>query len=60
MFDRMRDCGAVIGGGPSGRFFHAAVAPPALPAADALKTLVLLLGALSTSDRPLSQVAALS
>lgn len=56
----LRETGGALGGGASGRIFHAPASPPcpALPAADALRTLALLLGALSTSDRPLSEVAA--
>jgi len=48
----MRHTGAPLGGGPSGRFWHAAEGPP-LP--DALMTLTLLLKLLSQSDLPLSQ-----
>ncbi len=45
-------CGAVFGGGPSGRFWYAG--DTAAP--DALLTLSLLLVILSQSDRPLSEV----
>ena len=49
----MRDHRALIGGGPSGRYWYPA-GPFAVP--DALKTLSLLLVLLSRDDRPLSQV----
>ena len=48
----MRTSGALLGGGPSGRIWHR----EAVPAADALKTLTMLLAILSKSDAPLSQV----
>jgi hypothetical protein len=51
MYLIMRDTGAIIGGGPSGRVWYAGGA-----AADALRTLALLLVILSQSDRPLSLV----
>ncbi len=49
----MRQHGATLGGGPTGRFWYAATGPP-LP--DALMTLTLLLVILSRSDRRLSEV----
>jgi hypothetical protein len=48
----MRRAGAALGGGPSGRLWHARVGPP-LP--DGLMTLTLLLKLLSQSDRSLSE-----
>ena len=48
----MRTSGALLGGGTSGRIWHR----EAVPAADALKTLTMLLAILSKSDAPLSQV----
>jgi phosphomannomutase len=53
MDDAMRRHAAALAGGPSGRFWYGAP-----PLADALRTVSLLLMLLSTSDRPLSQVAA--
>jgi len=51
----MRQHGAILGGGPSGRFWHAGYAAgPPLP--DALMTLTLLLELLSRTDDPLSVV----
>ena len=44
---------AILGGGSDGRFWYSTAGPP-LP--DALMTLTLLLGILSQSDRPLSEV----
>jgi len=49
----MRQHDALLGGGPSGRFWHAV---GRLPLADALRTLTLLLVLLSRDDRPLSEV----
>jgi phosphomannomutase len=49
----MQKYGALLGGGSDGRCWYAALGPP-LP--DALMTLTLLLGILSQSDRPLSEV----
>jgi phosphomannomutase len=43
---------ALLGGGPSGRFWYAV----GHPSADALRTLTLLLALLSRSDRPFSEV----
>ena len=45
----MRDQHAVLGGGPSGRYWHAV---GRLPLPDALRTLTLLLVLLSRDDRP--------
>jgi phosphomannomutase len=45
--------GAALGGGPSGRFWHAEAG---LPLCDALMTVTRLFSALSRSDQPLSQV----
>ena len=45
--------GAALGGGPSGRFWHAEAG---LPLCDALMTVTRLLIVLSRSDEPLSQV----
>ena len=50
----MRSSGAVVGGGPSGRFWYAS----SPPAPDALLTLSLLLAILSQSDRGISEVLA--
>ena len=50
----LRDRGGHLGGGPSGRYWTTSP----LPVADALKTLSILLNILSTSDAPLSEVAA--
>ncbi len=50
----MRENGALLGGGPSGRFWHRFDDGHCLP--DALMTLTLLLKILSRSDRPLSAV----
>jgi phosphomannomutase len=52
MFDRMIDHDAVLGGGPSGRFWLGGQRP----ADDGLKLLILLLVVMSESDRPLSTV----
>ena len=49
----MREHGALLGGGPSGRFWHADAGVP-LP--DALMTVTRLLMLLSRSDEPLSAV----
>lgn len=54
MHRAMRAQGAGLGGGPTGRFWHAQA--DRCLAADALRTLTLLLGLLSQSDRPLSEV----
>ncbi|MHB9047410.1 MAG: hypothetical protein ACYC35_15840 [Pirellulales bacterium] len=48
----VRDSGAALGGGPSGRYVFA----NGPPAADALRVLTLVLTILSQSDRPLSEV----
>ena len=48
----MRTSDALLAGGPSGRFCYT----EHIPSADALKTLTLLLGILSQSDRRLSEV----
>ena len=48
----MRDHDAVLGGGPSGRFWF----PCPTPTADALMLLTHLLRVLSQSDRPMSEV----
>ncbi len=53
IYDACRQSRATLGGGPSGRFWHALEDHPV---ADALVSLTLLLGRLSRSDRPLSQV----
>ncbi len=53
MASAMRVHKAIIGGGPSGRFWHVDHGPP-LP--DALGTVTALLEILSRSDRPLSEV----
>jgi hypothetical protein len=45
---------ALLGGGPSGRFWYNS--PEGHAAPDALVSLTLLLAVLSRSDRPLSQV----
>jgi phosphomannomutase len=59
MHRAMRRSGAVLGGGDSGRFWHlAAIKNAEAPIADALRTLALLLAALSQSDRRLSEAAA--
>jgi phosphomannomutase len=50
----VRQTGAVLGGGPSGRFWYRR--EETCVAADALVTLTLLLSLLSRSDRPLSEV----
>jgi phosphomannomutase len=52
MYDACRQSQAVLGGGPSGRFWHAL---EDYLAADALVSLTLLLRRLSRSDRPMSQ-----
>ena len=53
MLENMKaDC-IVVGGGPSGRFWHT---DAGFPLPDALTTLSLLLAILSRSDRPLSEV----
>ena len=49
----MREHEALLGGGPSGRLWHAV---GRLPLADALRTLTLVLVLLSRDDRPLSEV----
>jgi hypothetical protein len=49
----MRANAAVLGGGPSGRFWHGELA---LPLCDALLTVTHLLKALSRSDAPLSHL----
>ena len=49
----IRQSGATLGGGPSGRFWYS---PAGLPLPDALRTLTRLLVLLSRSDRPLSAV----
>ena len=49
----MRQNGAILGGGPSGRLWHAG---DGLPLPDALRTLTRLLTLLSRSDRPLSEI----
>lgn len=54
MHRAMQEQRAFLGGGPSGRFWHGDAEDHA--AADALMTLTLLLGLLSQSDRPLSEV----
>ena len=51
--DACRQSRAILGGGPSGRFWHAMEDHVA---ADALLTLTLLLGRLSRSDRSMSDV----
>jgi phosphomannomutase len=53
MYDACRQSRATLGGGPSGRFWHAMEDHPV---ADALVSLTLLLAHLSRSDRSLSQV----
>ncbi|MCH8923038.1 MAG: hypothetical protein IIA67_07815, partial [Planctomycetes bacterium] len=50
--ETMRASEALFGGGPSGRVWYR----EAVPSADALKTLTMLLSILSKSDAPLSQV----
>jgi len=52
----MRQHGAILGGGPSGRFWYAGHAAAGLPLPDALMTLTLLLELLSRTDDPLSVV----
>jgi phosphomannomutase len=52
MAEAFRRTDAVLGGGPSGRLWHAL----GHPSADALRTLTLLLSLLSRSDRPFSEV----
>ena len=49
----MRRHGALLGGGPSGRLWHA---DGGLPLPDALRTVTRLLTLLSRSDRPLSEI----
>ena len=49
----MQEHDAMLGGGPSGRFWHAQLG---LPLCDALMTVTRLLQTLSRSDDPLSQV----
>jgi phosphomannomutase len=51
----MRQHGAILGGGPSGRFWHTGYAA-GLPLPDALMTVTLLLELLSRTDDPLSAV----
>jgi phosphomannomutase len=53
IYDACRESRAILGGGPSGRFWHAWEEHVV---ADALVSLTLLLGRLSRSDRTLSQV----
>ena len=53
MATAMRQHKAIFGGGPSGRFWHAALG---LPLPDALMTITHLLTLLSRSDEPLSVV----
>ena len=53
IYDACRQSHAILGGGPSGRFWYALEDHPV---ADALVSLTLLLARLSRSDRPLSQV----
>lgn len=53
MATAMRQDKAILGGGPSGRFWHAALG---LPLPDALMTITRLLTLLSRSDEPLSAV----
>jgi phosphomannomutase len=53
MFDAMREHGAILGGGPSGRFWHSDLG---LPLCDALMTVTHLLQTLSRGDVPLSKV----
>jgi len=52
MYRAMRETGAVLGGGPSGRFWFRNDGP----IADALMALTLMLTVLSQSDQPLSEV----
>jgi len=54
MDQAMRAHRAVLGGGPSGRFWH--FVPDGYASADALRTVTLALTILSQSDRPLSEV----
>jgi phosphomannomutase len=58
MHRAMRTSGAELGGGSSGRFWFAVSATEiaAVPIADALRTLALLLTTLSQGDRPLSEL----
>jgi len=51
----MRQHGAILGGGPSGRFWHTGYAA-GLPLPDALMTVTLLLELLSRTDDPFSVV----
>jgi phosphomannomutase len=53
MYAAMREHGAMLGGGSSGRFWHA---DAGLPLCDALMTVTRLLMALSRGDEPLSKV----
>jgi phosphomannomutase len=53
MYAAMREHGAALGGGPSGRFWHSEAG---LPLCDALMTVTRLLIALSRADEPLSKV----
>jgi phosphomannomutase len=53
MYAAMRQHGATLGGGPSGRFWHSEAG---LPLCDALMTVTRLLMLLSRSDEPFSQV----
>lgn len=54
MHRAMRETGAVLGGGPSGRFWFSDES--ATPIADALHALARLLNVLSLGDRPLSEL----
>jgi phosphomannomutase len=56
MATAMRQHGAILGGGPSGRFWHTGHAAAGLPLPDALMTVTLLLELLSRTDDPLSVV----
>lgn len=56
MHDAMRHSNALLGGGPSGRFWHRCQGPTA----DGLETLSLLLTTLSQSDRHVSELVAAS
>lgn len=56
MHRAMRAAGAVLGGGPSGRFWLTDESET--PIADALHALALLLNVLSLGDRPLSELVA--
>lgn len=54
MHRAMREAGAVLGGGPTGRFWFRDES--ATPIADALHALALLLNVLSLGDQPLSEL----